>query len=877
MVYNCNECGSNFPKLSQLLQHRRTENHWRMFSCDTCGKTFNRKVNLDRHKKKHTITNNLHCTVCSQPFTRYDNLKRHQMEKHQMGGGLKKSAENDDIPIKRLKKNDDPKEFYNITKINEQRMEKFKTTSSTYKVTFKDLEVTYDVSATLERLFNAIFEDLTRGAKPEDLIRLVIQSPTLDYPIVIPFLRIPELTTERFMGEVERVLQSNEDFTIDEGLMFDVIHVNMPNGGSRKKCHYVNLEKTLKEKRCFIRIQNDDDLCCARALITAKAKLDQHEKWNSIRQGREIQKQLAERLHKNAGVFLGPCGIDEIKKFQKALCGYQINIVSADHFNGIIYAGPDAEKKIYLYYSNNHYDIITSMPAFLSRNYYCTICGKGYDHKEKHSCNNACHNCKKIHSPSEEKWIHCEICNRLFRGQECFDLHQKATAKGNSTCLTYIRCEDCGKTINKNMSEKPHICGSKYCELCKDFFEEGHQCYMQPEDLNQDEQLTINDDEKNVDTYIFFDLECRQQDIVQCEKGYESGVDGKCIHCKRSKCGAFEHVPNLCVVHKVCTVCMDRELGEKSECELCGKNELIFSGLNTIDTFCSWLFSEENVDATVICHNFQGYDSYPILQYLYKNAIVPTVIPNGAKIMSLIVPSCKIKMIDSINFLPMALSKLPAMFGFSELSKGYFPHLFNRQENQTTVLNHLPNMKYYNPDGMKPDSRRVFMEWYEANIHTPFDFQKEILKYCRSDVDILRRCCLKFRADFLKVTQVDPFKKNITIASACQTVFRTNFLKENTIGIIPTHGYNPEQVQSIKALQWVKYQSYALGIRIQHARNGGERVIGPYRVDGYYETGDQKVVLEFHGDFWHGNPKLYSSSTVNPVNKLTMGSYIKIL
>ncbi|XP_053390470.1 zinc finger and SCAN domain-containing protein 12-like [Mercenaria mercenaria] len=126
MVYNCNECGSNFPKLSQLLQHRRTENHWRMFSCDTCGKTFNRKVNLDRHKKKHTITNNLHCTVCSQPFTRYDNLKRHQMEKHQMGGGLKRSAENDDIPIKRLKKNDDPKEFYNITKINEQRMEKFK-------------------------------------------------------------------------------------------------------------------------------------------------------------------------------------------------------------------------------------------------------------------------------------------------------------------------------------------------------------------------------------------------------------------------------------------------------------------------------------------------------------------------------------------------------------------------------------------------------------------------------------------------------------------------------------------------------------------------------------------------------------------------------
>ena len=33
----------------------------------------------------------------------------------------------------------------------------------------------------------------------------------------------------------------------------------------------------------------------------------------------------------------------------------------------------------------------------------------------------------------------------------------------------------------------------------------------------------------------------------------------------------------------------------------------------------------------------------------------------------------------------------------------------------------------------------------------------------------------------------------------------------------------------------------------------------------------EKVVLEFHGDFWHGNPKRFSRSTVNPVNHQTMG------
>ncbi|WAR10253.1 hypothetical protein MAR_035329, partial [Mya arenaria] len=138
-------------------------------------------------------------------------------------------------------------------------------------------------------------------------------------------------------------------------------------------------------------------------------------------------------------------------------------------------------------------------------------------------------------------------------------------------------------------------------------------------------------------------------------------------------------------------------------------------------------------------------------------------------------------------------------------------------------------------------------------------------------VDILRRCALRFRQDFIHITGVDPFEKSITIASACQRVFRTNFLEQDTIGLIPSYGYNPEQVQSMKALQWLKYQSHAIDIRIQHARNGGEKVIGPYKVDGYYEANCQKVVLEFHGDFWHENPKMYASSTLHPVSKLTMG------
>ncbi|MEW8544218.1 MAG: hypothetical protein AB2693_11855, partial [Candidatus Thiodiazotropha sp.] len=317
----------------------------------------------------------------------------------------------DDEIIKRLKKEDDPRRFYALSKIKEQRIEKFRTTASTYKVTFKDIEVVEDILPALRRLFTSIFQELTKGAKTNDLVRITVESPSLDYPISIPFLKIPELTADRFMSELERVLQSNEDFTIDESLVIEVTLVDMPDGGvHQKRCAFVNTRQFLLQKQCIIQITNDDDLCCARAIVTAKAKIDRHDQWNNIRQGRHIQEQLAKELHEKAGVPLKQCGIDEIKQFQLVLQNYQILVISKEHFNGIIYSGPDTERKIYLYYHDSHYDVITSMPAFLCKNYFCVKCQRGYDKKEKHKCNNVCYACRKIHNDHEEEWIQCSDC-----------------------------------------------------------------------------------------------------------------------------------------------------------------------------------------------------------------------------------------------------------------------------------------------------------------------------------------------------------------------------------------------------------------------------------------------------------------------------------
>jgi len=113
------------------------------------------------------------------------------------------------------------------------------------------------------------------------------------------------------------------------------------------------------------------------------------------------------------------------------------------------------------------------------------------------------------------------------------------------------------------------------------------------------------------------------------------------------------------------------------------------------------------------------------------------------------------------------------------------------------------------------------------------------------------KSCLKFRDMFMEETTVDPFLKSLTIASACNIVFRKLFLKKDTIGIIPNNGYHPGDNQSAMALKWLKWICKTEKINIRHKLNGGEVKVGKYKVDGI----DGKTIYEFHGCYWHGCPK----------------------
>nr|XP_042912255.1 uncharacterized protein LOC122272524 [Parasteatoda tepidariorum] len=126
----------------------------------------------------------------------------------------------------------------------------------------------------------------------------------------------------------------------------------------------------------------------------------------------------------------------------------------------------------------------------------------------------------------------------------------------------------------------------------------------------------------------------------------------------------------------------------------------------------------------------KAFDGQFILAWLIEQGTRPVIIPNGSLIMMIHHNALHLRVIDSINFMPMPLAKLPSTFGLDELKKGYFPHLFNTVGNQSYV-GPVPDKQFYSPDSMSSSARAEFNQWYNQEKDKVFNFEEEILAYCR--------------------------------------------------------------------------------------------------------------------------------------------------
>ena len=155
---------------------------------------------------------------------------------------------------------------------------------------------------------------------------------------------------EALFQRLAQALNSNEQFEMDDSFQVSITQVHHAPQGTGKprrgKPGHPTMDLLRKNSKSIIQITNDDQLCCARALVVAKARVDQHPKWSSIRHGGKIQKEMALLLHHEAKVPFGPCGYDALKAFSQApsLTGYQIILVDAQRSFHITTFGPPRDK-----------------------------------------------------------------------------------------------------------------------------------------------------------------------------------------------------------------------------------------------------------------------------------------------------------------------------------------------------------------------------------------------------------------------------------------------------------------------------------------------------------------------------------------------------
>jgi hypothetical protein len=102
-------------------------------------------------------------------------------------------------------------------------------------------------------------------------------------------------------------------------------------------------------------------------------------------------------------------------------------------------------------------------------------------------------------------------------------------------------------------------------------------------------------------------------------------------------------------------------------------------------------------------------------------------------------------------------------------------------------------------------------------------------------------------------------------------------MPKDSIAILPRNGsYLPQDHQSIAALTWLRWTEETRGgIYLYRSGGsvGGEKKIGPYKVDGYYKHADgPDEVFEFLGCYYHGCPKCHDKITWNKRLNRCMGA-----
>ena len=204
----------------------------------------------------------------------------------QTGRGQKRKNQSDDDEESSESEDEQGQYYYQLESSKKYHSKKFGMTATDHKVRFNNVLADFDLLESYEstmKIFRHLLDDVTEDMAPNDRVRFILRSEQLDTPISLPFMTVEELTTERVYSQFERVIQSNQEFRLNDTVIIDINHVETPEGSGRSKRTTFNIRDHLKNKKSIICINNTDDLCLARALAVSIARIENDPKYGSLK------------------------------------------------------------------------------------------------------------------------------------------------------------------------------------------------------------------------------------------------------------------------------------------------------------------------------------------------------------------------------------------------------------------------------------------------------------------------------------------------------------------------------------------------------------------------------------------------------------------
>lgn len=326
----------------------------------------------------------------------------------------------------------------------------------------------------------------------------------------------------------------------------------------------------------------------------------------------------------------------------------------------------------------------------------------------------------------------CDWCVTGFLGSHtCDDNHVEKKIYKSTKC-------ECGQYGTHN------DCSMYKCTYCKTDRKKGdynHRCIITGKEVthffNKDLE-NKSKSEKDAYGLWVYDLESRIN-IVQGEVERINSfgtTDGKFNNIKTFSKNIYKHEVNLAVIKNVFT-----------------NEEKYFKGDTAVEDMYAFISQHNYGRNIVIAHNASGYDSRLVFEKLMNTGKKPSVIFRGSKIIRVTFNDTCI-FIDSMLHVQGSLRKLAKEYGYTNIRKGHFPHLFNSVENYG-YKGPIPGKEFFDLPFMFKDQKELeeFDIWYDSWYGKLWDFDKELLDYCIDDVRILQAVVKGYHENAVRLTQ----------------------------------------------------------------------------------------------------------------------------